>query len=227
MKSILQISIVSTLIFLLVLPLAAQTSASVTRVSGKVEIQAPDGSWSAVTAGDEIALGATISTGFRSTAVLQVGSAVLEVKQLTRMRLDELIEREGVVKTELFLRVGRVSAQVQQRQGLQQDFRLRSPVSTAAVRGTSFDYDGVNLQVVEGLVALANAYGQSIAVAAGQEVSMAGLDLPPEGLAALEALFDVNTSAAQLEDILEGLPPADGSAGGSVTVLWATGQARL
>ena len=219
MKSTLKILILSTLILLLVLPLAAQSSASVTKVSGKVEIQTPGGSWSAVNSGDEIALGTTISTGFRSTAVLQVGSAVLEVKQLTRMRLDELIEREGVVKTELFLRVGRVSAEVKQRQGLQQDFRLRSPVSTAAVRGTSFEYDGVNLQVLEGLVALANAYGQSIAVGAGQEVSMAGLDLPPEGLAALEALFDVNTSAAQLEEILEGLSVPD-LAVGSVTILW-------
>ena len=220
MKSILKISILSILIFSLLLPLAAQANASVTKVNGKVEMQAPGGSWSAVNAGDEIALGSTISTGFRSTAVLQVGSAVLEVKQLTRMRLDELIAREGVVKTELFLRVGRVKAEVKQREGLQQDFRLKSPVSTAAVRGTGFDYDGVNLRVAEGLVALANAYGQSIAVAAGQEVSMAGLDLPPEGLAALEALFDVNTSAAQLEELFGNLPAPDGSAGSSVTVEW-------
>ena len=133
------------------------------------------------------------------------------------MRLDELIEREGVVKTELFLRVGRVKAEVRQREGLQQDFRLSSPVSTAAVRGTSFEYDGVNLQVLEGLVAIANAYGQSIAVSGGQTVEIPELDLPPEGLAALEKLFDVNTSASQIEEIIESLPTVET---GSVTIVW-------
>ena len=201
----------------LLVPALAQTDATVRSVSGKVEIQPAGGGWIPLAAGDRIAQGSTISTGFRSTAVLEVGSAVLEVKPLTRMRLDELIEREGVVKTELFLRVGRVKADVRQREGLQQDFRLSSPVSTAAVRGTSFEYDGVNLQVLEGLVAIANAYGQSIAVSGGQTVEIPELDLPPEGLAALEKLFDVNTSASQIEEIIEGLPTVET---GSVTIPW-------
>jgi len=205
---------------------AAQTTASVQSVSGKVEIQTPGGAWRGLSEGDEVSIGSKISTGFRSAAVLEIGSATLEVDQLTRMTLEELAEREGTVRTELFLRVGRVKAEVTQRQGLQQDFRLRSPVSTAAVRGTSFEYDGVNLKVLEGLVALANAYGQSVSVAGGEVVVAEAGELPPEGLAALEALFAVNTSASQIEEIIDSLPSPEtlGIETGSVTINWELPQ---
>jgi hypothetical protein len=181
------------------LPLFAQNSASVERVRGKVEMQLPGRPWQAVAAGDQLPLGATISTGFRSEALLQIGSATLEVKALTRMRLDELVEREGLVETELFLRVGRVRAEVRPREGLQQEFRLKSPVSTAAVRGTSFDFDGVNLQVLTGLVNLANNYGQSGQVGAGEGSSTDGFTPPPEGQDALNQFFNVVTSTSGLE----------------------------
>ncbi len=223
MKKIVRILFLSMMICSLALPLFAQNSAKVEKASGKVEMQSPGGSWRAVAAGDSIPLGATISTGFRSEALLQVGSATLEVKPLTRMRLDELIEKEGVVQTELFLRVGRVRAEVKPRQGIQQDFKLRSPVSTAAVRGTSFFYDGVNIQVITGLVAMGNSYGQTGQVGQGEESSTDGFTLPPGGLEALEQMFNVSTSASGLEGMIQTFLPPPGSFG-TVTVNWTTGQ---
>ncbi len=216
------IKLVSILLMLgvTVLTAGAQSTATVQSVTGKVEIQTPGGAWRGLSSGDEVAIGSRISTGFRSSAVLEIGSATLEVDQLTRMTLEELAEREGTVKTELFLRVGRVKAEVTQRQGLQQDFRLRSPVSTAAVRGTSFEYDGINLKVLEGLVALANAYGQSVSVAGGEVVVAEEGELPPEGLAALEALFAVDTSASQIDEIIDSLPAPETLTTGSVTLNW-------
>lgn len=218
MKKIVRILFVSMMIAL-ALPLFAQNNATVERVSGKVEMQSTGGAWRAVAAGDTIPLGATISTGFRSEALLQVGSATLEVKQLTRMRLDELIEKEGVVQTELYLRVGRVRAEVKPREGLQQEFKLKSPVSTAAVRGTSFFYDGVNIQVITGLVAMGNNYGQTGQVGQGEQSSTDGFTLPPGGLEALEQMFNVSTSASGLEGAVQTfLPPPD--LFGTVTVNW-------
>jgi hypothetical protein len=211
------------LMWSLALPLFAQNSATVEKASGKVEMQSPGGSWRAVSAGDTIPLGATISTGFRSEALLQVGTATLEVKPLTRMRLDELIEREGVVQTELFLRVGRVRAEVKPREGLQQDFKLKSPVSTAAVRGTSFFYDGVNIQVITGLVAMGNSYGQTSQIGQGEESSTDGFSLPPGGLEALEQMFNIPTGASGLEGMIQTfLPPMDSF--GTVTVNWTIAQ---
>jgi hypothetical protein len=99
-----------------------------------------------------ISRGTTISTGFGSRALLDLGNAVLNVQPLTRLRLEELIQKEGTVQTDLFLRVGKVKAEVKSVAGLQQDFKLRSPVSTAAVRGTEFDYSGYDIVVINGEV---------------------------------------------------------------------------
>ena len=60
----------------------------------------------------KIPIGAIVSTGFDSHAVLEIGTASLEVAPLTRMSISELVERNGVVKTELRLQVGKVKAKV-------------------------------------------------------------------------------------------------------------------
>jgi hypothetical protein len=221
MKSIVRIILLSLSMLLFTVTALSAENAVVEKVSGKVELQKNGGSWEALSAGDEIPLGATISTGFRSEALLQIGAATLEVKQLTRMRLDELIQKEGVVKTDLFLRVGRVRTEVKHTEGLQQDFRLRSPVSTAAVRGTSFSFDGSNLQVFTGLVALTNTLNQVARVAAGENSSTDGFSLPPEGVEALEQMFNVSINTSQIEEQLESLLPSlDLTSTGSVTINW-------
>ena len=216
------ICITAVLLIALTVPAAAQTSAVVESFSGKVEYQSAGGAWTAVSTGLSIPQGATISTGFRSEAVLRIGDSTLTVRPLTRMRIDELAEREGTVKTDLYLRVGRVKAEVRRTGGLQQEFRLTSPVSTAAVRGTSFSYDGYNLQVLEGLVALINAYGQSSGIPAGVSITSDGIEIPPGTLQALEQQFGVNISAAQIEELASVSALADflGIQTGSVTINW-------
>ena len=158
----------------------AQSQAVVRWVAGRVEVMEPGAGWSAAAVGMRLPLGATISTSFNSEATLEVGAATLQVRPLSRMRIDQLLEAEGTVSTELFLRVGRVRAEVKTVEGLRQDFTVRSPVSTAAVRGTAFGYDGVNLEVEEGLVSLANPFGQSTSVGGGEQGSSDG-DAPPQG----------------------------------------------
>jgi hypothetical protein len=142
------------------------------------------------------------------------------VKQLTRMRLDELVRRDGVLETKLNLRVGRVKAQIKAEEGLRNDFQLRSPVSTAAVRGTEFDFDGVNLRVLAGTMALANAFNQSANVSAGEITSTDGFTVPPAGVEALEKLFNVSISASQLEEMLSGFQPPPDLTPGTVTLRW-------
>ncbi|AFG36318.1 FecR family protein [Spirochaeta africana] len=158
---------------MLLLPLLATAQqdsvrAEVRSTTGRVEFRQGGGSWQTLSEGDELPLGATISTGFNSSAVLEMGLAVLEVQALTRMTIEELAEREGVVESDLYLEVGRVRADVRRVEDRRQDFRLRSPVATAAVRGTSFTFDGRNLQVVEGIVELANLRGRRSVVPAGR-----------------------------------------------------------
>ena len=152
-------------------PLAGQT-ATVAAVKGKVQIKDSGGTWQTASVGMELTRGSSISTGFRSEARIDMGDSELLVEALTRMRLEELARQESTVKTGLYLNVGRVSARVKTAAGLQHDFQLRSPTSTAAVRGTDFDYDGLALLVREGAVELFNQLRQRRDAYAGEAAAL-------------------------------------------------------
>lgn len=144
----------------------AEQTALVRSATGKVEILEA-GRWSPLSVGSVIPIGATISTGFASSATVEIGPAIMEIRPLSRMRLDQLAEREGVVSAELFLAVGRVRADVRRVEGLESEFRLRSTQATAAVRGTSFDFDGRDLRVRSGRVQFVNQFQQSVQLSGG------------------------------------------------------------
>ena len=169
------------LIMILTPTLPAQVRAVVKEVNGKVEVKAQSGSWERARVGMGFSPGTYISTGFNSSALLELGSTLLQVKPLTRMKLEELIQRGDTVSTGLYLRVGRVRAEVKSVKGIRQEFKLKSPLSTAAVRGTEFEYDGVTVKVINGVVYLYNRNGQKRSVAIGEQSSAGGDDPPTTG----------------------------------------------
>ena len=152
--------------------------AVVRSTEGKVEIKEPGGQWQRAASGGNISRNTYISTGFNSKAVLEIGESTLEVKALTRMQLEQIVENNDSIDTDLFLEVGKVEANVQSTEGLRNNFKLRSPVATAAVRGTSFVFDGFTLWVTEGTVVFRNRVGQNRGVSAGQESSTDGYSAP-------------------------------------------------
>jgi hypothetical protein len=197
----------------------AQTQALVKSFTGKVEILTAKQAWAPVRSGMSLALGTTISTGFNSTAVLELGPSVLQVKPLTRLRIDELVAKEGTVKTDLFLQVGKVRAEVKTAAGLTQDFKVKSPVSTAAVRGTGFEYDGYDLYVFEGTVTYSNLTGQSRSYSSGEQGSTEGYDTPADSEEELQSDFGVDPYAPGAGN--EPAVPPTGETGvltGSVTI---------
>lgn len=144
--------------------------AEFSEVNGKVEIRpAAGGAWTPAEVGMTIENDTMISTGFNASAALQLGGSTVEVQQLTRMVFQEIVERSDTVETRLNLNVGRMSAQVRSSDGRRQDFRVQSPISTAAVRGTGFAFDGEELEVDEGEVAFTNRFGQQRSVSQGQK----------------------------------------------------------
>ncbi len=161
------------IILTIVATAAFAQSATFEEVNGKVEIRRAGGSWEPAAVGMDIDRDTTISTGFGATAELTLADSTLEVEQLTRMTLVRLVESSDEVDTEVFLNVGRVSANVRTAER-RQAFEVRSPVSTAAVRGTRFRFDGQRLQVLEGNVSFGNAMGQSRNVGAGQQSTISG-----------------------------------------------------
>ncbi|MCK4516803.1 MAG: FecR domain-containing protein [Spirochaetaceae bacterium] len=207
------------LLFLLAVlasPLFAQ-DAVIREVSGKVEFRLGSGAWRAVTVGRQLALNATISTGFGASAVIRIGEgangSVLEVGQLTRLTLEELVQREGTLSTSVFVPVGRVRATVSTAQGRSADFRVRGPLSTAAVRGTGFETNGWQLSVTEGIVEFVNALGE------GREISPGQISVTTGG-APSDPADELNRRA----DIGDGRGPSDFGDGqrssGYITVKW-------
>jgi hypothetical protein len=196
----------------------SQTQAVVKEFKGKVEIKAGGGEWQPVTVGMTLDTGASISTGFGSTALLDLGTSTLKVAPLTRMQLVELIARQGSVSTTLALKVGRVNAEVKTAPGLKQDFTLKGPQATAAVRGTEFEFDGVSVKVINGLVFFSNAQGQGRGVGAGEQSTTNGTALPTSGDQENETTANVqpNTTPGGTTLPPSAVPPAKAT----VTIRW-------
>lgn len=177
--------------------------AEFTEVSGKVEIRpAGRSAWTPASVGMRIDSNTMISTGFGASAALRMGASTVRVDQLTRMEFEEIVEQSDSVQTRLSLNVGRVSAQVRSADERRQDFRVRSPISTAAVRGTSFTYDGERLDVEEGLVAFFNLNDQQVGVGAGQSSTTTGGGAPtsPGNQAGQDNTVTINPIGAGDED---------------------------
>ena len=174
---------ITTLMLLLIftIPIFAGIQAVVKETKGKVEIKLPFKNWQRARKGMIVPKNAVISTGFRSSAVISMGKSILQVRQLTRLKLEELIEKKGTVSTSLYLRIGKIRATVKSSRGVRQNFKLKSPVSTAAVRGTDFDYDGIRLQVYEGVVQFFNLMSQRRDIGAGEESETNGYSTPGSG----------------------------------------------
>ncbi len=123
-------------------------------LKGSVEIRHAGESWIPAEQGMVVRRDSTISTGFNSQAVLEIGDAVIDVQPLTRLSLAELSQRGSTTDTALSLRVGRIETEVRSAAGRQNNFEVRGPYSTAAVRGTRWTQTVTSVEVVDGTVAV-------------------------------------------------------------------------
>lgn len=144
---------------------------TVVEMEGRVEARTGM-SWITVGVGDSVPVDAMIATGFRSRAVVQIGSSMVTVGPLSQVELASVSIGGGREEVALGLPFGEIRAEVRKSTTggslPEVDFRVFSPVSTAAVRGTVFTYDGVALDVSEGAVDLSNGFGQWHSVREGQ-----------------------------------------------------------
>jgi hypothetical protein len=211
--------VVAFVVFLAGLEVGAQARATFRTVTGKVEVQVPGAAWKPATSGMEVPVRATISTGFGGGAVLDLGSSTLTVRQLTRLRIDELSTQNNVTKTDLSMPVGRIRAEVKSTAGTTTDFKLRSPISTAAVRGTGFETDGTLLSVFEAIVAFLSESGVGVNVATG-ETGVTYDGGAPSGGAGQR---DANTGVDPYTSLTGGGGTGNGDPGlgvGTITVSW-------
>jgi hypothetical protein len=155
---------------------AQELSATIRECSGDVEIKVPGGEWVPAGPGMRLQSSALISTGFKSSALLVLGNSTLQVRPVTCLSLEELVSREGGERIGLALRTGRIRAVVTPPPDVKVSFTVRSPVATASVRGTSFEFDAFNLRVLSGTVAFTG--GDNVTVFAGADQKTA---VDPQG----------------------------------------------
>jgi hypothetical protein len=163
---------------------------------------------------------ALISTGFKSTALLDLGNSTIVIQPLTRLSLEEIIEQQGNEQVNVYLRSGRVRAEVRPPTGGTINFSVRSPTVTASVRGTVFDFDTVNIKVAEGRVEFAGPTGSLALVRAGESSSV------NEAGSTVSAPVEEKTAA-----LVPALPPgtetAVAAAGGGTAAVNSQGSLNL
>jgi hypothetical protein len=137
-------------------------------MSGTVELKASGaGAYTAAKPGDIIRPDTVVSTGFKSSALIEVGSALINVRPLTRLTLTEISASSGAETINVNLQTGRVRVDVNPPAGTKASMSVTSPIATASVRGTSFEFDTRNLSVNNGTVSFTGNRGRPMQVHGG------------------------------------------------------------
>ncbi len=192
-RSIKTIILMSIFMLITTGALFAQNKATIESITGKVEVFLND-TWVKATVGMEVPTNTSIATGFKSTATINLGDSTLLVRQLSRLQIEELSKTEGNAKTTLYLATGKVKADVRSSAQLKHDFQFKSPIATASVRGTSFEFSPTEIAVLSGAVSSSNSYGQTQLVVSGQVVT----PNPETGVTdSTEAAFGTTTQTTQ------------------------------
>jgi hypothetical protein len=141
---------------------------TIKEMSGTVELKAPGASdFMPAKAGDKVSRQTVVSTGFKSTALIEVGGAVLTVRPLTRLTLTEISASMNQETLNLNLQTGRVRVEVNPPAGGKAVMSVKSPIATASVRGTSFDFDTRGIYVTRGKVSFQGNRGAGVLVSEG------------------------------------------------------------
>jgi len=159
--------IMMVLFFALAVSVFAQNGV-IREITGEVEIKhSGASSFIPAAAGAVVNLNTIISTGFRSTAVVVIGNSTLTVRPLTRLSLAEIQSTSNSESVNVNLQAGRVRVDVNPPSGTKANFTVQSPSATASVRGTSFEFDMVNVSVEKGKVAFSGKTGPAAMVGSG------------------------------------------------------------
>lgn len=112
-------------------------SAVVTFARGKVEIDRGDG-WQTLRAGDEVFQSDILSTGFKSELRMNYNGSIISMAALTRITFEKLTTEGNKDIVDMYIDSGMIRAKVSKVNREPPDFKARTAVSVASVRGTDF-----------------------------------------------------------------------------------------
>ena len=146
---------------------AFATDATVTFVSGKVEVQR-DGKWVALQKGDALSKSDTISTGFQSEAKIKIMDSVLYLGPVTRVTLEELSSSDQADNVNVYLKTGATRSQVKHVDNKRVNYQVHTAVAVASCRGTGWGMDDANnIDCFENQIAVAYFDGTDMAGGSG------------------------------------------------------------
>ncbi len=185
--------------------------AKITEVKGKVEIK-QGGAWLTARKGASIKKGALISTGFKSEMTVKIDGSVIVVKALTRLKIEDIAKKNEAVSSEVFVNVGSIKANVKPASTKKVEFKVKTPVATASVRGTSgiISADG-QLIGLTGVWDYSNNIGQHADVSVGNVVSVDshGIIVSPQINALNRSSVDYKNSLADVEKYIMQILPLE------------------
>ncbi|MHC4993685.1 MAG: FecR domain-containing protein [Planctomycetota bacterium] len=98
--------------------------------------ESEEGAWKKAEPGVTLPLGAELRTGLRSRVAFMVGDEhTITLDRLGVIKVLDAIQQDGKVQTEMGMRYGRASYQVQVG-GVEHESKIRTPSATLAVRGS-------------------------------------------------------------------------------------------
>ena len=148
-------------------------SGVVKELTGTVEIKtAGAAAFVPAVPGMEVRQDTLISTGFKSMALIEMGSTIIAVRPLTRLSLTEIQASTGMETINVNLQAGRVRVDVKPPAGTRASMSVTSPIATASVRGTGFEMDKSYIYVDDGTVYFKGNNGYTIQVAKGSYSSI-------------------------------------------------------
>jgi hypothetical protein len=159
---------VLTVVFVLAAAGVFAQSGVIKELTGTVEVKgAGAAAFAPAKAGEQVKEDTVISTSFKSTALIEVGSTVIAVRPLTRLTLKEIKASQGSESLNVNLQSGRIRVDVNPPAGAKAAMAVVSPSATASVRGTSFEFDTRNLHVNSGNVIFKGVRSQGTLITAG------------------------------------------------------------
>jgi hypothetical protein len=173
MRGIKKIALVTTVLLSMFIVFSGRAfadgfTAVIRECTGNVEVKTLGSDWVPARPGMSLEGSSLISTGFKSNAVLDIGNSAVIVRPLTRLSLDELAALGTDEQIGLALLAGRVHADVKPPAHGNVDFEILSPIITASVRGTSFDFSTINLVVYSGVVLFTGGDRTTVIVTPGK-----------------------------------------------------------
>ena len=195
-----KVFLIISLVCFMLTPLLA-ISGEVVAVKGKAEIK-QGGKWIPAKAGNKITSGLMISTGFKSELTLKIDGSVITVKPMTRLTIEEIAEKNETVSSEVYLNVGSVKADVKPASTKKVEFKVKTPVATASVRGTSGEISSDGLLIgTSGSWSYVNNGGIETRVNIGESViiSDTGMVTPAQNIKANAVLPQPFETLAEAE----------------------------